>query len=183
MAELEEGKERVPKIVTARRREDVRERACLYLKSRLMMPTIPLGMVALLAGYGGVAWMWVQDELTPGVLTGSTVLFFWGALWGWGHARYERYLVAACPEHLARKQKMLDAAKDYKKTRRDAPAAGPTHPGRRFVLAMYAVGILAQFGATGYYIGSIGAYAAIFLPWAGYFNAKVIFWRELFARA
>jgi len=23
-------------------------------------------------------------------------------------------------------------------------------------------------------------YAAIFLPWAGYFNAKVIFWRSLF---
>jgi hypothetical protein len=26
----------------------------------------------------------------------------------------------------------------------------------------------------------LGAYAAIFLPWAGYFNAKVIYWRELF---
>ena len=173
----------MPKIVTARHREDVRERARLYLKSRIMMPTIPLGMVGLLAGYGGVAWMWVQDELTPDVLTGSTALFFWGAAWGWGHARYERYLVATCPEHLARKQKILEAAKDYKKTRRDAPSAGPTHPGRRFVLAMYVVGILAQFGITGYYLGKIGAYAAIFLPWAGYFNAKVIFWRELFTRA
>jgi hypothetical protein len=173
----------VPKIVTARRREDERERARLYLKSRLMLPTIPLGMVALLAGYGNLALMWMQDELTPSALTGSTILFFWGAVWGWGHARYERYLVAACPEHLARKQKILEAAKDYKKTRRDAPSAGPAHPGRRFVPAMYVVGILAQFGVTGYYLGQIGAYAAIFLPWAGYFNAKVIFWRELFTRA
>lgn len=173
----------MPKIVTARRREDERERARLYLKSRLMLPTIPLGMVALLAGYGDMAVMWFQDELMPPVLMGSAILFFGGAVWGWGHARYERYLVATCPEYLARKQKMLDAAKDYKKVRRDTPAAGPDHPGRRFVLAMYVVGILAQCGVTLYYLGQMGAYAAIFLPWAGYFNAKVIFWRELFTHA
>ena len=182
-AKLEERKERVPKIVTARRREDERERARLYLKSRLMLPTIPLGMVTLLAGYGDMALMWMQDELTPRALMGSTILFFSGAVWGWGHARYERYLVAVCPEHLARKQKILEAAKDYKRTRRDASPAGPAHPGRRFVPAVYAVGILAQFVVTGYYLGQIGAYAAIFLPWAGYFNAKVIAWRELFTRA
>ncbi|MEK6549125.1 MAG: hypothetical protein AABZ51_03395, partial [Nitrospirota bacterium] len=95
----------------------------------------------------------------------------------------ERYLLATCPEHLARKQKILEAAKDYKKVKRDTPAARIDHPGRRFVLALYVVGILAQFVVTGYYLGQIGAYAAIFLPWAGYFNAKVIFWRELFTRA
>jgi hypothetical protein len=173
----------MPKIVTARRREDERDRARLYLKSRLMLPTIPLGMVTLLAGYGDMAVMWFQDELTPQALLGSAILFFCGAVWGWGHARYERYLVAACPEYLARKQKMLDAAKDYKRVKRDTPVSGPAHPGRRIVLAMYAVGILAQFGIALYYFGRVGAYAAIFLPWAGYFNAKVIFWRELFTTA
>ena len=173
----------MPKIVTARRREDERDRARLYLKSRLMLPTIPLGMVALLAGYGDMAAMWMQDELTPRALMGSTVLFFGGAVWGWGHARYERYLVATCPEYLARKQKTLDAAKDYKKVRRGVSTAGPDHPGRRFVLAMYVAGILAQCGMTLYYLAQVDAYAAIFLPWAGYFNAKVIFWRELFTHA
>jgi hypothetical protein len=173
----------MPKIVTARRREDERERARSYLKSRLMLPTIPLGMVTLLAGYGDMAVMWMQDELTPPALLGSTVLFFCGAGWGWGHARYERYLVAACPEYLARKQKLLDAAKDYRKVKRDVPTTGPGHPGRRFALAMYAVGVLAQCGITLYYLGQVGTYAAIFLPWAGYFNAKVIFWRELFTNA
>ena len=148
-----------------------------------MLPTIPLGMVALLAGYGDMAMMWMQDELSPRALLGSTILFGWGAVWGWGHARYERYLVATCPEYLARKQKVLDAAKEYKKVRRDAPVAGPDHPGRRFALVLYVVGIIALCGATLYYLGQIGAYAAIFLPWAGYFNAKVIYWRDLFIRA
>jgi hypothetical protein len=173
----------VPKIVTARRREDERDRARLYLKSRLMLPTIPLGMVTLLAGYGDMAVMWMQDELTPAAVTGSAILFFCGAAWGWGHARYERYLVATCPEYLARKQKILDAAKEYKKVKRGVQAAGPAHPGRRVVLALYGVGILAQCGMTLYYLGQTGAYAAIFLPWAGYFNAKVIFWRNLFTHA
>ena len=42
------------------------------------------------------------------------------------------------------------------------------------------VGIASQAGISLYYLGHAGAYAAIFLPWAGYFNAKVIFWRRLF---
>lgn len=152
----------------------------MYLKSRLMLPTIPLGMVTLLAGYGDMAVMWMQDELTPSALMGSTILFFGGAVWGWGHARYDRYLVATCPEYLARKQKVLDAAKVYKKVKRDTQASGPDHPGRRFVLAMYGVGILTQCGITLYYLGQLGTYSAIFLPWAGYFNAKVIFLRDFF---
>src|SRR5438445_2798785 len=137
----------MPKILTARRREDERDRARLYLKSRLMLPTIPLGMVALLAGYGDMAVMWMQDELSPRALLGSTILFGGGAVWGWGHARYERYLVATCPEYLARKQKVLDAAKEYKKVRRGAPVAGPAHAGRRVALAVSVVGIIAQAGA------------------------------------
>jgi len=170
----------MPKILTARRREDERERARLYLKSRLMLPTIPLGMVTLLAGYADVVLMWIQDQLTPRALLGSTILFLCGAVWGWGHARYERYLLETCPEYFARKQKLLEAAKEYKRVKRDVPATGPLHPGRRFALAMYVVGIASQAGISLYYLGHMGAYAAIFLPWAGYFNAKVIFWRSLF---
>src|SRR2546427_7211378 len=67
------GTESMPKILTARRREDERERARLYLKSRLMLPTIPLGMVTLLAGYADVVLMWIQDQLTPRALLGSTI--------------------------------------------------------------------------------------------------------------
>lgn len=170
----------MPKIVTARRREDEVERARLYLKSRLIMPTIPLGMVALLAGYGGVAFMWFQDELTPGALVGSTVLFVAGAVWGWGHARYERYLVATCPDYLARKHKQLEAVRDYKRVKHESSGSGPSHRGRSLVPAAYAIGICAQLGLTVYFLGQVGVYPAFFLPWAGYFNAKVIFWRSLF---
>ena len=170
----------MPKIATARRREDEMERARLYLKARLMLPTIPLGMVSLLAGYGGIVMMWVQDNLSPQALYSSTVLFLFGALWGWGHARYERYLVTVCPEYLARKLKLLEAAKEHKRMKRDVPRAGLGHRGRRFILAAYGIGICTQFGMTAYFLDQVGAYPAFFLPWAGYFNAKVIFWRNLF---
>src|SRR5437870_10435994 len=65
------GTASMPKILTVRRREDERERARLYLKSRLMLPTIPLGMVTLLAGYGDIVLMWVQNQLTPQALLGA----------------------------------------------------------------------------------------------------------------
>src|SRR5437867_2684684 len=67
------GTESMPKILTARRREDERERARLYLKSRLMLPTIPLGMVTLLAGYGDIVPGRDQPVLSgaPGGLCGD----------------------------------------------------------------------------------------------------------------
>lgn len=170
----------MPKILTARQREAGLERARLYLKARLMMPTIPLGMVTLLIGYGGIGALWFQDKLTPQVLIDSTALFVCGGFWGWAHARYDRYLLRTCPEYLARKQKILDAAKEYKRVKRDVPTAGPRHPGRSLVLAAYVVGICAQFGLSFYFIDQLEVYAAVFLPWAGYFNAKVIFMRDLF---
>ena len=170
----------MPKIVTAKRREDEMDRARLYLKSRLMFPTIPLGMVTLLVGYGSVGLMWIQDELTPKVLLGSTILFVSGALWGWGHARYDRFLVRTCPDYLARKQKLLEAAKVMKRAKKDAAGAGPSHPGRRMVVAAYAIGVCAQLGLTVYYLPTVGVYPAVFLPWAGYLNAKVIALRDLF---
>ncbi len=170
----------MPKIVTARRREDEMDRARLYLKSRLMFPTIPLGMVTLLVGYGSVGLMWIQGELMPKALLGSTILFVVGALWGWAQARYDRYLVRACPDYLARKQKLLEAAKEMKRAKRDASSAGPSHPGRRMVVALYVIGVCTQLGLTFYYLGTVGVYPAVFLPWAGYLNAKVIALRDLF---
>src|SRR6058998_3122879 len=82
--------------------------------------------------------------------------------------------------NISRESRNCWKPKEYKRMKRDLPGAGPLHPGRRFVLAMYVVGIASQAGISLYYLGHLGVYAAIFLPWAGYFNAKVIFWRSLF---
>src|SRR5256886_15587670 len=125
-----EGTKRMPKILTDHRREDERERARLYLKSRLMLPTIPLGMVTLLAGYGDIVLMWVQDQLTPQALLGSTILFLCGAVWGWGHAWYERYLLGTCPAYFARKQTLLAAAKAHQRMNPALRGPGPPPPGR-----------------------------------------------------
>lgn len=167
----------MPKIVTARRLENERDRARRYLKSRLIMPTFPLGAAALVAGYGYM--LLFLNTLTTGILLGSTILLLFGAMWGWCHTRYERYLLSACPEYFARKQKLFDAAKDYKRVSRDLPGHGPLHPGRQLALAGYAVGVGSMLGMTGYYLDQVGVIPALFLPWAGYFNAKMIFFRDL----
>ena len=172
----------MPKIITARHRQSETERARSYVKARLMLPTIPLAMVALLTGYGSLAFMWFQDTLTPYALLGSTVLFVIGVVAGWADVRYERYLVRTCPEYLARKHKVLEAAKEYKRPKRDLPAAQPTHPGRYAVLTVYAVGVVVMLAMSIWLVDKLGVYPAFLMPWAGYFNAKVIFWRELFAR-
>jgi hypothetical protein len=169
------------KIITSRHRASETEQARQYIKSRLMLPTIPLAMVTLLTGYGTLAFMWFQDILTLQALGASMVLFFVGVVMGWGQVRYERYLVRTCPEYLARKQKVLNAAKEYKRPKRDLPVGGLHHPGRRVVLLAYALAVLGMLALSITFVNKIGVYPAFFLPWAGYLNAKVIFWRQLFA--
>ena len=146
-----------------------------------MLPTIPLAMVTLLTGYGSLAFMWFKDTLTLGALGSSMALFFAGVALGWAQVRYERYLVRTCPEYLARRQKVLDAAKEYKRPKRDLPVGGPQHPGRQLVFGGYALGIIGMIALSIFFVDKIGIYPAFFLPWAGYFNAKVILWRQLFA--
>ena len=172
----------MPKIITSHHRQSETERARLYVKTRLMLPTIPLAMVALLTGYGSLAFMWFEDTLRLQVFLGSTMLFVIGAVAGWADVRYERYLVRTCPEYLARKHKVFEAAKEYKRPKRDLPTGQPEHHGRNVVLVGYAVGVIAMLAMSVSLVDKVGVYPAFFLPWAGYFNAKVIFWRELFAR-
>jgi hypothetical protein len=171
----------MPRIITTRHRESETERARNYIKSRLMLPTIPLAMVALLTGYGGMAVLWFDGKLTAQALGSSTALFLFGVILGWAHARYERYLIRVSPEYFARKHKLLEAAKEYKRPKRDLPSGGPNHPGRAWVPIIYAVAISSVLGLSVFLADQLGVYAAFFLPWAGYFNAKVISWRTLFA--
>ena len=168
------------KIITSRHRATETERARQYIKSRLMLPTIPLAMVTLLTGYGSLAFMWFQDSLTLQALGASMVLFVAGAALGWGQVRYDRYLVRTCPEYLAGRQKVLDAAKEYKRPKRGVSAGGPQHPGRRVVLLAYALGIMGMLALSIIFMRTVGVYAAFFVPWAGYLNAKVVLWRQLF---
>ena len=171
----------MPRIITARHRESESERARSYIKSRLMLPTIPLAMVALLTGYGGMAGLWFEGKLTAQALLSSTVLFLVGVVLGWGHTRYECYLIRVCPEYFARKHKLLEAAKEYRRPKRDLARGGPTHPGRVWVPIIYGAAVSGVLGISISMADQLGVYAAFFLPWAGYFNAKVIFWRTLFA--
>lgn len=168
----------MPKILTARRREDVREQARRYIKSRLMLPTIPLAMVTLLISLGDMGWLWLQELYSPEVFSASFLLFVTGAGWGWAHARYERYLMEFHPAYFARKQKILEAAKEYKRSGQDESGAAPRHQGRRWIPLAYATGTAAQFGMTLYYAGQTGIYLAFFLPWAGYLVSKAFSLRD-----
>jgi small-conductance mechanosensitive channel len=172
----------MPKIITSRYRESEVERARQYIKVRLMLPTIPMAMVTLLTGYGGLAMMWFEDRLTASALISGTLLFVTGAVLGWAHVQYERYLVRTAPEYLARKQKLLDAAQQYRRPKTDLTSGGLQHKGRRLVVLAYVLGIGGMLALSVSVVDRLGIYAAFFLPWAGYFNAKVIFWRSLFAR-
>src|SRR5207249_12267396 len=81
---------------------------CLYTLS--LHDALPI-LVTLLTGYGSLAFMWFENTLTLQALLASTALFVVGAIFGWAHVCYERYLVRTCPEYLAdRKSTRLNSS-------------------------------------------------------------------------
>jgi hypothetical protein len=101
-----------------------------------------------------------------------------GGMLGWGQTRYHRYLLASHPEHFASRMRGY-ARPGQKKPRKEAPAVPLTHSGRRYVPLAYVGGaLLLVAAATAIAMaGHTYALAAYFLPWAGFFWAKMFFWR------
>ncbi len=80
------------KLITPKRRESKADRTKTYVQTFIMVPSVLMGMVALITGYGGIIFSFMQDKLTGLTLLDSTGLLFFGALLGWGHARYQHHL-------------------------------------------------------------------------------------------
>lgn len=171
------------KLVTAKRRESKTDRTKTYVQTFIMVPSVLMGMVALLVGYGGIVFSYMQDTLTGLTLLDSSGLLFFGALLGWGHARYQHHLFFTYPEHYASHFQLLTQGsrrKRRKKEPRQHTALQHQKPQPVMHYGVYAVGASMLLVAIIFPIatGRLNVYAAVFLPFAGYFNAKFLVWRR-----
>ncbi len=170
------------KLITPKRRESKADRTKTYVQTFIMVPSVLMGMVALITGYGGIIFSFMQDKLTGLTLLDSTGLLFFGALLGWGHARYQHHLFLTYPEHYAGHFQLLTQGA-RRKRRKKLPRHTPLQhekPQPVMHYGVYAVGAGMLITAIVYPIatGRLNVYAAIFLPFAGYFNAKFLVWRK-----
>jgi hypothetical protein len=170
------------KLITAKRRESKADRTKTYVQTFIMVPSVLMGMVALIAGYGGIIFSFMQDTLTGLTLLDSTGLLFFGALLGWGHARYQHHLFLTYPEHYAGHFHLLMQGA-RKKRRKKSPRHNTLQHEKPQPVMHYGVnaagaGMLITAIVYPIATGRLNVYAAIFLPFAGYFNAKFLVWRK-----
>ena len=171
----------MPKLVTVLRPEKIDEQARLYVRSYILFPSGTIGLICLIGGVGSLAYQFLFGHTYSWVtfLT-SSVLLVVGGLYGWGKARYHRYLFTNFPEVYATKMRNAVAQRSRKAKARFEEEVPPIeHPGRGFVTAISIVGALLIFGASAAAMlrGDLNPLPALLMPWAGFYWAKLFIWR------
>ncbi|MFO0773763.1 MAG: hypothetical protein U0172_03750 [Nitrospiraceae bacterium] len=171
------------KLRSSHREASVLSKAQDYIRTHVIFPSALLGIILLVAATMGLAYQYLAETYQPSTFLQSTGLAVVGALAGWGHSRYQRYLLANFPDALAAK---LDAflKKDVTRAKKHGPKP-LDHPGRSWMPLVYVLVILLLLGlafSAGAW-GTVYPVAAYLLPAAGFFCARVYAWKDLWGPA
>ena len=169
----------MPKLVTVLRPEKIEEQARYYIQSRILLPAGTIGLVCMVGGVGSLGYQLLVNH-TYSWLTflTSSVLLAVGALCGWAHARYHRYLFASFPEVYAARMRTALAQRS-KKAKPEPEGPSIVHPGRSVVTAISIAGAALIFSASAVAIvwGTLDPLPAVVVPWAAFYWAKLFSWR------
>ena len=169
----------MPKLVTVLRPEKIEQQARYYIRSYILFPAGTIGLICLIGGVGSLAYQLLMTH-TYSWLTflTSSVLLVVGGLYGWGKARYHRYLFANFPEVYAAKMRTAVAQRS-RKAKPEPEVPSIEHPGRGFVTAISIAGAVLIFGASAAAVlqGDLAPFPAVLMPWAGFYWAKLFIWR------
>ncbi len=171
----------MPKLINVHHSQQTTQQAQEYVKIHILMPSGFLGLICLVGGVGGLVYQWVAtDTYTWDTFYQSSGLFLSGIGLGAGHTLYQRYLLREFPEVLAaRMRQTLDRQKGKLKKRSEPMDF--EHPGRQVVPFAYVAGITLLVGSAiaAFAYGHVYVVPAIFLPWAGYYWARLFLWRRV----
>jgi len=170
----------VPKIITAKRLEGETERARNYVKTHILFPSGLLGLIFIVAGTFSMAYQLMAQPYSWRTFLESTGLLLCGVLLGWAQTRYHQYLLREHPEHYAERMRTFSRI-GHSRSKRESATAPLDHRWRRLVPLSYLVGIgiLLGVSAVSSAAGHVYAVTAFLLPWAGFFWAKLFFWRGI----
>lgn len=171
----------MPKIVSPKRLETETDQARAYVKYHILFPAGLLGLASMVVAVIALAYQLIGGSYSLETFVHSSALLIFGGLLGWAQTRYHRFLLRAYPWHFATRMKtFFQRPQKAKRNRRDRPDPEPDHPGRKMVPYLYLAGMvgLLGLGALGAAAGTIDYLAAFVLPWAGFFWAKMFFWRR-----
>lgn len=173
----------MPKIITAKRAENEIDLARRYVKTHIVFPSSLLGGIMMLAGMGSLAYQFFFESYEWRTFAESTALVLLGGLLGYLQTRYHRQILRDHPQYFAARLRTFSRKAGHKPHKKDSLAQVPEPAGQRVLPFLYLAGVLLLLGAAAAsaLYGHVYYMAALLLPWAGFFWAKMFFWRELLA--
>lgn len=120
------------------------------------------------------------DSYTWHTFYQSSGLVVLGVLIGVVQTRYQQYLLKQFPEVFA--ARIRDRVTRRRgKSKKESPSTEFDHPGRPWIPVAYLVGmaVLLGSGAAAYLYGQVSVVPALLLPWAGFYWARLFFWRRI----
>lgn len=168
----------MPKIITVRRLEGETEKAKQYIKGYILFPSGLLGLIFMLSGMAALVYQFVTMSYGWSTFLEVSGLLLLGGLLGWAQTRYQQYLLREHPGYFAGRMRLFERTA-HKRLRKEAPVPSLEHPGRLWVPVAYILGglLLLTASTLSSIAGHTYALAAYLLPWAGFFWAKMHFWR------
>ncbi len=171
----------VPKLVTVHQSQEMMHHAQEYVKTYILLPSGLLGLVSVIGAVGGLGYQWLStDSYSWDTFYQSSGLFMSGVGMGAAQTLYQRYLLREFPEVLAARMKEgLNRQKGKLKKRSEATTI--EHPGRQFIPLAYVLGVALLVGGTivASAYGHVETVAALFMPWAGFYWARLFLWRRV----
>lgn len=168
----------MPKLITVQRPEHTTKQAQDYVKTYILIPSGLVGLVSMLGGVAGLGYqLFATDQYTWQTFLQSTGLIALGAALGFAQSRYHFYLLQTFPEVLA--ARIRSATKKGKKVVKEGDVPQLVHPGKQFVSLAYLLGtgLLLGMSWLATSMGQVMIVPAILLPWAGFYWARLFFWR------
>ncbi len=173
----------MPKIITAKRAESEVEKAREYVKVHILLPSGLLGLITMLAGVFALIYQFVVETYNWRTFLESSGLLLVGGILGWAQTRYHQYVLREYPRLFA--SRLRAPRLGQKRVKKELRARTVEHPGQKLVPWLYVLGIglLLAASIAGWRVGPLDYIAAFFLPWAGFFWAKLFFWRRVLGPA
>lgn len=170
----------MPKLITAQRQALEVEKAREYVKTHMLFPAALLGLICVVSSAAALVYQFVTGTYGLRAFGEISGLLAAGALLGWAQTRYHRYLLREFPGYFAARMRVFER-RAPKKRRKETSAVVLEHRGRSWVPVAYVLGIGGLLALSGFSAanGHVDKVAAALMPWAGFFWAKLFFWRRI----
>ncbi len=169
----------MPRLLTVHRTEQIVQQAHDYVKSYILFPSGLIGLICLMGGVGGLGYQLIAtDSYTWSTFYQSSGLIVLGVAIGVAQTRYHQYLLRQFPEILAARMRQ-GSIKQRGKVKKELQSVTIDHPGRSFIPLAYLVGVTILVGSTMAVLlyGQVHIVPALLMPWAGFYWARLFFWR------